>query len=120
MDDIGLKNTVPGKATLDPEVIASWQAALAAYRARWTWLYVVAGVSLAAVVLLSMVVAGWIIGLLVPVVILLYVVRGIAEGPNGLKCPHCGKLPFRPFERGKDVFSVEWCDHCYYWLRKPW
>ncbi|QDE37841.1 hypothetical protein FIV34_00800 [Luteibacter pinisoli] len=110
--------TPPVRATLDQDVIDAWQVALAEYKRKGGWVYAIAtACALASVawwiatrqrLAMTGLVAGLGIGAIYD-----------ARARQHLRCPHCGQPPIYGGRR-QDVLTMQWCPHCYYWLRKPW
>lgn len=109
----------PIRATLDPDVTKAWNAALAAYRKRFGWLHVVGGVGMVVGLAGQWLAGKWMLLAVIPGMGA-FVAAAVTARTAAPKCPHCGELPYPPFQRGVDPYSVEWCAHCLYWLRKPW
>jgi hypothetical protein len=110
---------VKGKATLDPAVIEAWSKIIAERRKRARKTYIAVGVASVAWVTFGIVthlLPGYLlIGLLV-------ICIGLANADqlNVPPCPHCGKPVTGYAGRRESFYAAEWCENCYYWLRKPW
>lgn len=106
------------KATYDPAVIEAWSHSLRTYRRRggrfYAPLMVVALVCFGIALVTHGVVASFacIFGFVAGFVIDLYARAGI-------RCPHCGEDPAAPQHRVNPT-ALEWCERCYYWLRRPY
>jgi len=108
---------MPIRATRDPEVIAAWAKAVTAYqqecrRVRPVLLFAIVVCFGLAITLQN----GYLLWLVLALVLALMAVEFWKRAP--LICPHCSRSPV-PFNHGSPG-NVEFCPHCFYWLKPPW
>ncbi|NYE28581.1 hypothetical protein HDE78_001537 [Rhodanobacter sp. K2T2] len=105
------------KAIRDPKIIAAWQ--LAATGSKWQFKLVIASLFIAflclgfGIFLQNIFVIGF-----------FFAMAFIALAANAairlnLACPHCTQCPLNPFILSQPA-SIEFCPHCFYWLKSPW
>ena len=105
------------KAISDPETIAAWQLAAADSRQKFKLVF--------ASLFMAFLCLGFGIFLQnIYVVGLFFVIAFIAIAANAairfnLACPHCAQCPLNPFVLSLPS-SIEFCPHCFYWLKSPW
>ena len=108
----------PVRATLDPATIEAWSAIVATYRKRY-------GRSYAALTGVGLVCVGLTLWRHDPTIALgaggcLGLGRLVnMSGRRDIRCPHCGESPFLS-AKSPDVDSLEWCERCLYWLKRPY
>jgi hypothetical protein len=109
---------MPIRAVNDPQVIAAWTQATSAYRKKYrlvqpsigfaTFACMAGGVYLQSI---------YLVGLFL-VFLFAFMIARVAERVS-FACPHCSKTPLSPFERASPL-DIDFCPHCFYWLKTPW
>jgi lipopolysaccharide export LptBFGC system permease protein LptF len=105
------------KAILDPETIAAWQLAAAGSQQKFKLVF--------ASLFMALLCLGFGIFLHnIYVFGLFFVIAFIALAANAvirlnLACPHCAQYPLTPFVLSSPS-AIEFCPHCFYWLKSPW
>lgn len=110
---------VKGKATLDPAVIEAWSKIIVERRKRARTTYVAVGVASVAWVVFSIITHLVSAYLTVGLMVICFGLTS-ADQFNVPPCPHCGKPVTGYAGRRQSFYAAEWCENCYYWLRKPW
>ena len=110
----------PLRAVRDPRVIAAWRDRCDAARRRGIDRIGLAWLAGAIACLAAA--AAWSVPWLAGVGALCVFASGcmalVERGVRAatLRCPHCGEVPFGPRE---SPHYIEFCRHCYYWLKPP-
>jgi hypothetical protein len=114
-----MERVIKGKATLDPGVIEAWSSLLAIRKRRASHIYALAGALVLAWLIFG-ILTGLNVGMLFTGVAIILVGAGSVDSLAIARCPHCGEDVLQPLGRRESIYTIEWCQRCYYWLRKPW
>jgi hypothetical protein len=108
----------PIRATLDPDTIDAWQAQLALYRRRGGNLYSILMVPGVVCILLGLFTSWRWIALAGPLCLAI-ALGADAAARRVVRCPHCRESPYLS-ARNANIKGLQWCERCFYWLRKPY
>jgi hypothetical protein len=109
---------MPIRAVNDPQVIAAWAQATATYRKRYKLVQPCIGLAALACVGAGIYLHSTYAYALFFASFLSLMVARVAERVS-LACPHCSRIPVRPFE-GASPLDIDFCPNCFYWLKSPW
>jgi hypothetical protein len=106
------------RATFDQQVIDAWATQVATYRSTTGRVENLLVVALIVALILIFV---WLNLFTVSTFVLLgAILVGLSLFEReGIKCPHCNKLPISRIQRGSPL-EADFCIHCFYWLKSPY
>jgi hypothetical protein len=109
---------MPIRAVNDPQVIAAWTQATSTYRKRYGLVQPSIGLAALACIAAGVYLQNIYVVALFLVFFLALMIARAAERVS-LVCPHCSQTPVNPFERASPL-DIDYCSHCFYWLKSPW
>lgn len=108
----------PIRATRDPVVIAAWEQAVLAYKAKYGYLQPTLMIGVLASFALMLIFKSVYLVFLFFILIVAWILAQMLE-KHALVCPHCLRNPVSLFSH-ESPLNAEFCKHCLFWLKPPY